>query len=220
MTITVKRVVILGAGGHGQVVADILLATQRAGHVVVPVGFLDDNTALHGSSFLGLPVLGSMNALTSLDAEAVVVAVGDNARRQSLFAQASSAGMTLANAIHPSAVIAPDVHLGRGVMVCAGAIVNTGSIIGDGVILNTACSVDHHNRIGDFAHVAPGSHLGGGVSIGEGALIGIGCVVLPGTAVGDWAVVGAGSTVIRAVPDHCTAVGSPARLISPRVGAE
>jgi acetyltransferase-like isoleucine patch superfamily enzyme len=92
-------------------------------------------------------------------------------------------------------------------------VVNTGTVIEDNVILNTGCTVDHHNYIGSHAHLAPGAHLGGDVRIGEGALVGIGTTVIPGRRIGDWAVVGAGSVVTRDIPPYTTAVGIPARVI-------
>ncbi len=98
-------------------------------------------------------------------------------------------------------------------MICAGAAVNTGSVIGDGVIINTNSSVDHHNRIGAFAHVAPGAQLGGEVSIGEGAVISIGSSVISGRSVGGWAVLGAGSVAIKDIPSNSVFAGVPARLL-------
>ena len=88
-------------------------------------------------------------------------------------------------------------------MICAGVVVNTGSVIGTHVILNTGCTVDHHNSIGSCAHVAPGTHMGGEVVIEEGALVGIGAIVAPRTTIGAWAIVGAGAVVTKPVPARC-----------------
>jgi carbonic anhydrase/acetyltransferase-like protein (isoleucine patch superfamily) len=84
------------------------------------------------------------------------------------------------------------------------------------VILNTSCSVDHHNVIGDHVHIAPGARLGGHVTIGEGTLVGIGATVLPGCRVGSWSIVGAGAVVTEDLSDGLVAVGSPARTVSER----
>lgn len=211
-----NRVLIVGAGGHGQVVADILLCAERQGAPVMPIGFVDDDESLHGRLVLGLPVIGKIESLREMDCDGVVVAIGDNRSRWQLVSLVKDLGLSLANAIHPLATISPSAELGQGVMACAGAIVNTGSTIGDGAILNTGCSVDHHNQIGACAHVGPGAHLGGAVSVGEGALVGIGAIVVPGRAIGPWAIVGAGSTVTKDLPGHCTAVGSPARVVRRR----
>jgi sugar O-acyltransferase (sialic acid O-acetyltransferase NeuD family) len=209
------KVLILGAGGHGQVVADILLARVRSGGSdAQPLGFLDDDPALLDRTFQGLPVLGSIAQVASIPHDAVVVAIGDNLTRQRISLRLESQGERFAAAIHPSAVVGSDVEIGAGTMVCAGSVVNPGVRLGRGVILNTACSVDHHNHVGDYAHIAPGAHLGGDVHIGEGALIGLGAGVLPGRQVGAWATVGAGATVTRDVPGRATVVGLPARVIT------
>ena len=208
-----QRVLILGAGGHAQVVADILMRAHEAGANCKPVGFLDDNPSLASTAIMGLPVLGTIAQLDKFDHDALIVAIGDNRTRARLFESVRARGKPIVNAIHPAAVLAPDVRLGEGVMICAGVVVNTGTVIGDDVILNTGCTVDHHNHIGNHAHIAPGVHLGGDVTIGEGTLIGIGATVIPQRTVGAWSVIGAGSVVTKDVPTDATAAGMPARVI-------
>jgi sugar O-acyltransferase (sialic acid O-acetyltransferase NeuD family) len=209
-----KRVLILGAGGHGQVVADILLcARQRRGDDLLPMGFLDDDRNLWGQEFLGLPVSGGLAQLDCIEHDAVIVAIGDNAVRARVFVWSLRKGEHLANAVHPTAFLASGVTLGSGVVIAPGVVVNTGTRIGDNVILNTSSSIDHHCSVGDHVHIAPGGHLGGAVRVGEGALLGIGVSVIPCMKVGVWAIVGAGSVVVRDVPAHVTVIGSPARVI-------
>jgi sugar O-acyltransferase (sialic acid O-acetyltransferase NeuD family) len=213
------RVVILGAGGHGQVVADILLRMHERTNSVEPIGYLDDRPALFGQKFLGLPVLGSIAALGSVSYDAVVIAVGDNATRRRLYEQLRSNGIELATARHPDSVIAPDVTVGPGTMVCAGAVIGTSSVIGSNCIVNTSCSIDHHNRIGDHVHIAPGVHLGGEVVVSDGAMVGIGSTVLPRSRIGAWSLVGAGSLVLGDVPEAITVTGKPARPMRRRLQA-
>ena len=208
-----QRVLILGAGGHAQVVADILLRAYEAGVSCRPIGFLDDDSALVGTEVMGLPVLGTIAQLDDFDHDAVIVAIGDNRTRARIFESVRARGERIVNAIHPAAVLAPDVRLGQGMMICAGVVVNPGTVIGDNVILNTGCTVDHHNRIGNHAHIAPGVHLGGNVIIGEGTLVGIGATVIPQRTVGEWSVIAAGSVVTKDIPAHATAAGAPARVI-------
>lgn len=208
-----QRVLILGAGGHAQVVADILLRASEAGAPVSPIGYLDDNPQRIGASLLGLPVLGRLDDRTRIAYDALVIAIGNNVARRLIFMQLQQTGEQLAIARHPSAVIAPDVIPGPGSMICAGAIVNPGSVIGANVILNTGCTVDHHNRIGDHVHIAPGVHLGGDVQIEEGGFVGIGATVMPQRRIGAWSVVGAGALIHRDVPPWTVAVGVPARVV-------
>jgi sugar O-acyltransferase (sialic acid O-acetyltransferase NeuD family) len=206
-------VLIVGAGGHGQVVADILMRMRERAGTVEPIGYLDDNLLLAGRKFLGLPVLGTTDDIGKLAHEAVVVAVGDNDIRRHLFDRLQQAGERFATACHPQVVIAPDVTVGAGTMVCAGVVINPGTVIGSNVILNTSCSIDHHNLIGDHVHIAPGVHLGGEVAVGEGALVGIGATVMGSRRIGIGSVVGAGSVVTHDVPDGVKVVGNPARVI-------
>ena len=207
------RVLILGAGGHAQVVADILFQMQKAGMSVKPIGYLDDNPDLIGQVLLGIPVLGKMDDLAAIDHDAIIVAIGDNRTRHDFFVTLSAQGEKFIIAQHPSAIIAPDVTIGLGSMICAGAIINPGSSIGFNVILNTGSTIDHHNKIGDHAHIAPGVHLGGDVRIGEGTLVGIGTTIIPQHSVGEWSIIGAGSIVTKNIPDKIVATGVPARVI-------
>jgi sugar O-acyltransferase (sialic acid O-acetyltransferase NeuD family) len=214
------RIVIIGAGGHAQVVADILWRMQEAGDETTPIGYLDDNPALTGERFLDLPVLGALSDLAAVPHDAVIVGIGDNATRRRVFESLRDRGERLVTACHPSAVIAPDVQIGCGCTICAGAVVNTGSRIGANLILNTGCTVDHHNSVGDHVHVAPGAHTGGEVTVGEGAFLGVGALVIPGRVIGDWAFVGAGAVVTKDVPARATAVGNPARVVRRKSGGE
>jgi sugar O-acyltransferase (sialic acid O-acetyltransferase NeuD family) len=207
------RVLIVGAGGHAQVVADVILHMQEQGAEVAPVGYVDDDTSLAGQSRLGLPVLGTLADVAAIPHDAVIVAIGDNATRRRAFEALRGRGEALISVRHPSAVVAPGVEIGPGSMLCAGVVVNPASVVGANVILNTGCTVDHHNRIGDHVHIAPGVHLGGTVTIGEGTLVGIGATVMPNRRVGAWSVVGAGSLVHHTVRDGVTVFGVPARII-------
>lgn len=204
---------IIGAGGHAQVVADILLRSHEVDPRIQPIGYLDDNSDLHGQSLVGLPVLGSVADISTIDHAGVIVAVGDNLTRSRLYDLLTKKGEHLVTARHPTAVIAPDVRVGPGTMICAGVIVNPGTVVGADVILNTACTVDHHGRIGDHVHLAPGAHLGGEVQVGEGVLVGIGATIMPRRRLGPWCIAGAGALVHEDVHDGTTVVGVPARTL-------
>jgi len=207
------NILIIGAGGHGQVVADILHCMRLSNPEVCLIGYLDDNPDSHGNIILGVRVLGPPAALRQIAHDAVIVAIGDNQVRSRYFDDLRQAGETLAIARHPQSIIASDVKIGCGSMICAGAIVNTGACIGENVILNTGCSVDHHSRIGKHAHIAPGAHLGGEVNVGDGTLVGLGSSIIPRCSVGAWSIVGAGAVVHRDIPDSATAIGVPAKVV-------
>lgn len=206
-----QRVLIIGAGGHAQVVADILKCAHDAGAGGRPIGYLDDDPSLAGRTLLDLPVLGTLADILTVPHDALIVAIGDNATRHRVFDHLRQSGEHFAIAKHPGSVVASHVSIGEGTMICAGAIVNPGSVIGQNVILNTGCTVDHHNRIGNHVHIAPGANLGGEVDIGDGTVIGIGATVMPRCQVGEVVIVGAGACVTKSVPAGLTVVGVPAK---------
>jgi sugar O-acyltransferase (sialic acid O-acetyltransferase NeuD family) len=210
------RVLIVGAGGHGQVVADILLAAMRRGSDVQPRGYLDHDQALWNRLLLELPVLGSVDDCARFYHDAVIVGVGDNLARRGLFEYLTKCGERFVTALHPSAVLSSSCEIGQGTVIAPNVVVNTGARVGENVILNTSCTVDHHNEIADHAHIAPGVRLGGQVSIGQGALIGIGATVMPRCRVGAWSIVGAGAVVTEDLADGVVAIGSPARTLGYR----
>ena len=207
------RILILGAGGHGRVVLDILLAD--AGCEVI--GFLDNNPSIQGRRIDGIPVMGTIDELESIvetsGATGVVIAIGDNGTRRGLSRRIQLAGITLVNAIHPTASIARNAMLGRGVVVAAGVVVCANCQIGDVVILNTGCIVDHQTMIGEGSHICPGVRVAGRVKVESGVFVGIGATIVPHVTLGCEAIVGAGSVVLEDVPDLATVVGVPARAI-------
>ena len=206
-------VLIVGAGGHGRVVLDILNLAGR----YRPVGFLDNNAAIRGRRVDGVVVFGAIDELprfaSELDCVGVVIAIGDNGVRRDLAREARNAGVGLVNAIHPSASIAGTARLGENVVVCAGAVVGANCQIGDSVILNTGAVIDHQTMIGEGAHVCPGARIAGRVIIEAGAFLGVGATVIPKIRIGGEAIIGAGAVVLEDVPPMATAVGAPARLI-------
>ena len=205
-------VIIIGAGGHGKVVLDILLAEEK----YRPVGFVDNNLSLLDSYVCGLPVLGPINALPRLKRQKIrhaIIAIGDNRQRLAQKELVDRDGVRLVNAVHPTAYVSPQASLGRGVVVAPGAKVVVEAKIGDLAIVNTGAIVDHECDVGEGAHVCPGAVLAGRVRVGRGAFVGIGAQVIQCRSVGEFAVVGAGAAVVNDVPDGATAVGVPAKVI-------
>ncbi len=217
-----RSVLILGAGGHGRVVLDILLAANRAAgnvdHATARVlGFLDNNPDVHGRRIDGVAVLGPVDDLASLaervGATHAIVAIGDNGVRRSLARFVEQCGLELANAVHPSAALAHNSRLGRNVVVAAGVVVCAHCQIGDSVILNTGCIVDHQTMIGEGVHICPGVRIAGRVNVEAGTFVGIGATIIPRVTLGYEAIIGAGAVVIEDVAPLATVVGVPARPI-------
>ncbi len=210
---TATPCIIVGCGGHGRVVLDILL---NAGKYDV-IGFVDSNARTHGRRIDGVEVLGSPVDLPKIretcGVSHCIVAIGDNGVRRSIADRLISQGFTLINAIHPSANLAHNVSLGTNTVIAAGALVCAHCQIGDSVILNTGCIIDHETLIGTATHVCPGARIAGRVTIESGAFVGIGATVIQSLRVGYESIIGAGAVVIHDVAPMSTVVGVPARPI-------
>ncbi|SRR5688572_20231999 len=205
--------VIIGAGGHGRVVLDIVRSARK----YRPAALLDANATLAGCEIDGVPVLGSVNLLPKLAQQHrirhAVVAIGDNRVRRSYARLVEDAGLELVSVTHPSATVSPSASIGKNVVIAAGACVCTGASIGDCAIVNTHAVVDHECEIGEGVHVCPGVLLAGRVRVGDGAFVGIGAKVIQCLTVGAEATVGAGAVVLSDVPSGATVVGVPARVV-------
>ncbi len=208
---------LLGAGGHGRSVFEVI---ERQGIYEV-VEVLDDR-APPGTSFRGVSITGGRERLPTLVEQGLhkgFVAVGDNFDREQLTALALQAGVSLVTLIDPSAEIARDVPIGRGTVVMPCVVVNVGAVVEEHAILNTSCSVDHDTVVRTFAHLSPGVHVSGECEIGARCHIGIGASVVQCVRIGDRARVGAGAAVIEDVPDDAVAVGVPARPLGTKAAA-
>lgn len=211
----VPDIIIVGAGGHGRVVAEIV-GRQRAYRVL---GFIDDYIT---GSVNDIPVIGSTECIRDLVRTLrsatlqVLVAIGDNDARSRVVSNlkplVQQSLIEFGQAVDPSAIISETASIGPGTVVMPKVVINANARIGNHVIINTAATVDHDSVVDDFAHLSPGVHLAGSVTIGIGSHIGTGTVAIPGSRVGAWSLVGAGSTVVEDVSDTVVAYGSPARV--------
>jgi sugar O-acyltransferase (sialic acid O-acetyltransferase NeuD family) len=206
------KLLIVGAGGHGRVVADI--AASDAGWT--EIAFLDDAVPVSQKSG-AWPVVGAFAEIASLakQFDACVAALGDARLRLEHLAQAKAAGFRVPTLVHPSAVVSEKAQLAEGVVVCAAAVVNIGASIARGCIVNTGATVDHDCRLEEGVHICPGAHLAGNVTIGARSWFGIGAVAKQGIRIGSDVTVGAGAVCLENVKDGVTVVGVPARPVPP-----
>ena len=198
-----RRLAIIGASGHGKVIADI---AKRIGYCEIV--FFDDDESIHECG--GYQVVGKSSEAGSIDAD-VIVGIGNADIRKRM--QESIPHEKLVTLIHPDAVIAEDVEIGAGTVVMAGAVINPGVGIGKGCIINTCSSVDHDCDVGDYVHIAVGSHLCGTVSVGDGTWIGAGATVSNNVSICSDCMIGAGAIVIKNIEQPGTYVGVPAKRI-------
>ncbi len=191
-----KKVIVIGASGHGKVVADIV---KLSGDEVV--GFLDDKSR---DELSGFNILGTTADIGSTDYW-YFIAVGNCEIRERIMQNE----VKWYTAIHPTAVIAEGVKIGHGSCVMANAVINPGSKIGIGVIVNTAATVDHDCTISDFVHIAPGAHISGTVSVGGKCWIGIGSTIINNVSICANCTIGAGAVVIKDIVEAGTYIGVP-----------
>lgn len=194
---------IIGAGGHGKVVAEALMLNGPGDFC-----FIDEDRSK--AKIFDKKILHSFPE----SFEAAIIAIGNNLTRKRI---ALTYAYSYATIIHPRANISPQVEIGEGTAVIAGATINIDTRIGRHVIINTNASVGHDCIIDDFVHIAPNAALAGNVHIGEGAHIGLGAAVIQGVSIGKWCIIGAGTVVLKDVPDGAMMVGNPARIIKQQV---
>lgn len=203
------KALIVGAGAQGRVILDIL----RAQGIHASVAFVDDDATVRGKEINGALVsMGLEEALSLREEVEMIVALGNPDLRLRLAARISGCGVSLMNAIHPSAVIMPSAVLGKGIMVGANAVVNSNAIVGDNVIINTAAVVEHDCRISEGAAVGPGAQLGGRVILQTCAFVATGAIITARVSIGARTVIGAGAVVTRDLPANVLAFGIPARV--------
>lgn len=208
-----KRLAILGGGGHGRVVADVAEASGRWDDIV----FYDDAWPQRQENG-PWKVNGAIQSFFELRPGTcdVVVAIGDNALRAQIAMQLCDAGFPLVSVIHPTASISRHALIGPGTVVFAGAVVNIGAVVGTACIINTRAIVEHDCVLGAAVHVSPGANLAGVVTIGDTSWVGIGACVRQQITIGRNVMIGAGAVVVKSLPDGVTVVGNPARLMKPR----
>jgi len=206
------KVIVIGAGGQARTVASIL----RCYPDIEIECFIDKKVRGEGETICGAPVKEDFSLLQRLFKKGVsnaVIAIGDNSLRGDYAARVRKMGFNLINAVHPSAIIAAEATLGKGVVVAAGAIICPFAQVGNNTIVNTGAIVEHEVKLGDNVHVAPGANVAGRVTIGRNSFIGIGATVKDYVTIGQNVTVGAGSVVLTDVPDNKVVAGVPAKPI-------
>lgn len=201
-----KKLIIIGAGGHGKVIADI---AKKNGYD--DIAFLDDNASRTECS--GYSVIGTSKDVLQYTDRDFIVAIGNSQIRQKVQDTLAEAGVRVVTLVHPGASVGENVTLGEGTVVVAGAVINPDSKIGKGCIVNTCASVDHDCAVDDYSHVSVGAHVCGTVKVGKRVWIGAGATVINNVNICDDAIIGAGAVIISDVSERGTYAGVPAKKI-------
>lgn len=197
-----SRLIIIGASGHGKVIADI---GKLNGYDEIV--FLDNDPMV--VSCAGYPVLGTDELTTEIDGD-IIIAVGKASTRKKLMDRDKDRCFPVL--IHPAAILATDVKIGAGTVIMAGAVINPGAKIGRGCIINTSSSIDHDCMVGDFCHISVGAHLCGTVRVDDNSWIGAGATISNNVNICSECMIGAGAVVIKDINESGTYFGVPAKI--------
>lgn len=205
------KIVIIGQGGHSKVIRDIISSSDE--HQIV--GYLDDKFnefTINDNGFIG-PISAAKIILEHDINIKFIIAIGENKIRKIIYDNLSLPNDYFATLIHQSAVLSNSAKIGSGTVIMANVVINAEACIGNHSIINSGSIIEHDNTVGHFVHVSPNVTLTGNVKIEDGVHVGAGTTIIPGIQVGEWSIVGAGATVINNIPEYCTAVGVPAKVI-------
>jgi sugar O-acyltransferase (sialic acid O-acetyltransferase NeuD family) len=208
--------VIIGAGGHGRKLLDIVEAVNAGSPTFDFVGFLDDGSGpWERVQRRGASVLGPVQRLADFDAR-YAIGIGPPEARCRIDELATRSGSHAVTLVHPQATVASDVRAAPGLVMAAGSRITTNVTVGRHVHLNVNATLSHDCEVGSYSILNPGAHISGEVSLGASVVVGSGAVVREGCTVGAGTVIGAGAVVINDLPADVTAVGVPAKVIDPR----
>lgn len=214
--LAVRDLVIVGAGGHGREVLDIVEAINAIEVRWAFMGFLDDGVPNHATlQRRTARLIGPLSVLAGLKTD-YVVGIGEGAVRRKIDHLADDLGLAAAVLVHPSATLGADVVLAPGAVLAAGARVTTNVRLGRHTHLNVSSVVSHDCRLGDYVTLSPGSLVNGSVTLHDEVMLGTGAVVTPGRTIGRRTWVGAGAVVVDDLPEDCVARGVPARVVRSR----
>ncbi|QVK20628.1 acetyltransferase [Mycoplasmatota bacterium] len=203
------KLLILGAGGHGKVVAEVACLSKEWDEI----SFLDNDESK--SRLDWYPVVGKLDEFVTLrdKYDYAFVAIGDNLLRMRYIKLLMECGYKLPTLIHPTAVVSENTKIGEGTMICVNSVINTGTVIGQGCIINTSSSIDHCCKIGDGVHISPGVNIGGTVTIDNYSWICIGSNVSNDIKIGNHSIISAGAVVLDDVESDVLVGGIPAEFI-------
>lgn len=184
------------------------------------LGYIDDNQDNHGKVINTYEVLGGAEWLKGKNGIYCVIGIGNGKTRKKIAEKIKNYAAGFPKLIHPSVIKSRHISIGDGTVICAGSLISGGVFIGEHVIVNLDCTIGHDVRLNDFSTIAPGAHLSGFAEIGQFGDIGTGACIIQGLSVGAGSVIGAGAVVVKSIPENCTAVGVPAKVIKTAGGGQ
>lgn len=208
-----QPIAIIGAGGFGREVVQLIKDINQVTSQWEVLGFIDDNPDLAGTAINDLPVLGGLDWLKDHPETQAILAVGSPQAKQAMVQQLAPYHLTYPNLIHPRAVIGDDLILGEGNIITAGVILTVNIRLGSHLSIHTNATIGHDSVVEDYGTILPNASIAGNVTLHEGVLMGANATIIQQLDVAAGTVIGAGATVVRSIPEACTVVGTPAQSI-------
>ena len=210
--LTMKKIIIIGAGGFGREVKMLIDQINNSKPQYEFVGYYDDGIEKR-TLINGFPVLGSVSDVNLIKEKTyVALGLGNPIYKKKVIKQLNNTNIIFETLIHPSVLIGSDkVQFGRGVVICAGSIITCNITIHDFVTVNLACTIGHDSVLKDFVSIMPGCNISGEVIIEKSVYIGTGVKIINQVTIGENSIIGAGGVVSKSIPENCTAVGIPAK---------
>lgn len=204
-----KKVVIIGAGGHAKVIADII---EKSGDIVY--GFLDDNIEEGTAIIKDYKVLGKVSECDYLQSDYkdlyFIIAIGNNYTRKCIYERYT---LNYYTAIHPNAIIGMESIIKEGTAIMANACINANAQIGKNCIINTGAIVEHDDIIEDYVHISPNATICGTVKVGAFTHIGAGAIVKNNLEITEDCIIGVGAAVVRNIKEKGTYIGVPSKKV-------
>lgn len=207
-----KKIAIFGAGGFGREVAWLIDDINKRKRQWEIAGFFDDQKK--DEKINGYKILGGINELNRVKEEmCLVVAVGWPDPKKKIIEKINNTRISFPTLIHPSIIMSESVEIGVGSIICAGSIITVNIKIGMHVIVNLDCAIGHDVILNDYCSLMPSVNVSGETEIGSGSFLGTGSLIINQKTIGTNSIIGAGAVVIDDIPDNCTAVGNPAKIV-------
>ncbi|WP_163193870.1 acetyltransferase [Clostridium thermarum] len=208
-----KEILIVGAGGVGKETALLIEQINEVKPTWRLLGFLDDNKSLHGTEINGYKVLGGIDEIESFTNVYAVCAIASYNVKKKIVEKLCNTNISFASIVHPSISIHRTCSIGEDVIIYSGVTMTSNVKIGNHVILSPGCGIGHEAVVEDYCSILWDVNISGNVHIGTGCFLGTGSTVIQNIRLGREAIIGAGAVVIKDVPEGCTAVGVPARVV-------
>ena len=191
-----KKILLIGGGGHCKSVIDVIEQEER-----FEIAGIVDKPKLLGSKVLGYPIIGNDSDLSNLVKKyqyALITAgqIRSPTLRVKLFNLANEAGFILPSIISPNAYVSQHTSIGNGVVIMHNALVSANAVIGDNCIINSKVLIEHDCQIFDHCHISTNATINGGVVVESGCFVGSGSITKESITIQKNSFIKAGSLVV------------------------